>query len=302
MADEGAERQTGLRSMALAAFFFSLMSLMIKLVGPGVPNQEVVAIRSAMTLLLTWIALRRAGVSPWGTHHGWLLARGLTGFVALSCFFYSIVHLPLAVATVIQFTSPVLTALLAGLFLRESLDRAAMAGTAVSLLGVVLIARPAFLFQSWSSDVSLATALIALTGALLTSSAYIAVRRLSVLEHPLVVIFYFPLVSLPAAAITAVPQWVWPTAREWLFLIAAAAATQAAQVFLTQGLFREEAGRAASVTYLQVAFATLWGWLVFGEIPEAGTMLGGGLILASVLSVGMSSRRLSKKSFDSHSN
>ncbi len=271
--------------MALAAFFFSVMSLFVKLVGSRIPTQEILCVRSGMTLLFTWAALWRARVSPWGQNRRLLLFRGAAGFAALSCFFFSIVHLPLAEATVIQFTYPVFTALLASLFLGESLDRRVMLGIGGSLAGVALIARPAFLFRQWPSEVSPWVAAVALTGALLTAIAYVSVRRLGRSEHPLVAILYFPLVSLPAAAVTAIPNWVAPTSREWLFLLGASCATQAAQVFLTRGLYREAAGRAASIAYLQVAFAALWGALVFAEIPDLGTVAGGSLILASCLVV-----------------
>ncbi len=271
--------------MALAAFFFSVMSLFVKLAGSRVPTQEMLLVRSGMTLLFTWVALWRAGVSPWGQNRRLLLFRGVTGFAALSCFFFSIVHLPLAEATVIQFTYPVFTALLASLFLGEALDRRVMTGIGGSLAGVALIARPAFLFRGWPSEVSPWVAAVALVGALLTAGAYVSVRRLGRSEHPLVAIFYFPLVSLPAAAVTAIPNWIWPSWQEWLYLLGASCATQAAQVFLTQGLFREAAGRAASIAYLQVAFAALWGALVFSEVPGAGTLAGGSLILASCLLV-----------------
>lgn len=284
--DGRVERQpAGVGSMALAAFFFSVMSLFVKLVGTNLPSQEIVMVRSAMTLIFTLAALWKAGVSPWGNNRGLLLFRGVTGFAALSCFFFSIVHLPLAEATVIQFTYPVFTALLASLFLREALNRRVMIGIGASLVGVSLIARPAFLFGEWTSDISPWVALVAVTGALLTAAAYVSVRRLARSDHTLVAIFYFPLISLPAAAVTAVPHWIWPSSRDWLLLLAASCATQLAQVFLTRGLFREEAGRAASIAYLQVAFAALWGVVVFAEVPDWGTVTGGVLILASCLQV-----------------
>ncbi len=281
----GERQPAGVASMALAAFFFSVMSLFVKLVGNRVPTQEILLVRSAMTLVFTWVALWRAGVSPWGRNRRLLVFRGVTGFAALSCFFFSIVHLPLAEATVFQFTYPVFTALLATIFLGESLDRRVIIGIGGSLVGVALISRPAFLFREWPSDVSPWVAAVALTGALMTATAYVSVRRLGRSEHPLVAIFYFPLMSVPAAALTAIPNWVWPNRLEWFYLLGASCATQVAQVFLTQGLFREAAGRAASIAYLQVAFAALWGVLVFAEVPDAGTVAGGALILASSLLV-----------------
>jgi drug/metabolite transporter (DMT)-like permease len=96
--------------MVLAAFFFSVMSLLVKLVGARLPSQEVVFVRAAVSLVVAYGLLRRARPGNWGRRKGLLVVRGLLGFAALSCFFYAVIHLPLADATVIQYTNPVFTA------------------------------------------------------------------------------------------------------------------------------------------------------------------------------------------------
>jgi drug/metabolite transporter (DMT)-like permease len=109
----------GIRYMAAAALFFSVMSLLVKSAGQRLPVQEVVLARSSVGAALSWHSLRRRGVPLWGQRRGLLLVRGLLGYAGLSCFFYALVHLPLAEATVIQYTNPVFTALLAVVFLSE---------------------------------------------------------------------------------------------------------------------------------------------------------------------------------------
>lgn len=276
----------GVRFMAVAAFFFSLMSLQVKLVGGSLPNQEIVLIRSLLVLLLSWAALRRSGVKLRGPSRHWLLIlRGLTGFGSLTCFYYAVTHLPLAEATVIHFTNPVLTALLAGLILGEALSRSVLAGTAAGLTGVVLMARPALLLGGWAEGLDPVTTAVAVCGAFLSAASHVCVRALARTEHHLFVVFYFPLVSVPAAAVTAIPQWVWPTTGEWLLLLGIGAATQLGQVFMTKGYYRETAGRASSIAYLQLVFATLWGVLAFGDVPGVATWVGGLLIVLGSLTV-----------------
>jgi drug/metabolite transporter (DMT)-like permease len=111
----------------------------------------------------------------------------------------------------------------------------------------------------------------------------VTVRRLGATEHPLVVVLYFPLVTVPLTAGFALPQWVWPDATGWLLLLGVGATTQIAQVALTKGLQRERAGRATSVGYLQVAFATLLGALWFGAVPDALGWSGIAVIVLSLL-------------------
>lgn len=281
----------GLRYMALGAFWFSVMSLIVKVAGQRLGAMQLVLVRGVLTLLLSVALLRRARLRVWGTGHSLrlLLLRGVLGSVALSCFYWSLVHLPLAEATVIQYTNPVFAALLAAWLLGERLGWREAACIAGGLVGVVLIARPAFLFGG-ASAISPGAAALALFGAVCSASAYVTVRRLGAREHPLVVVFYLPLLTIPIAAPLALMEWRWPTAWEWLLLLAIGVTTQIAQVYFTRGLQLERAARATAVGYLQIVFAALWGAVVFGELPRTWTVAGAALIVGSTLWLGKGRR------------
>src|SRR5687767_6042116 len=104
--EDAAGWAAGVRAMALSAFYFSLMGLLVKLAGRRLPSQEIVLARGVVTLLLSGWMIRRAGIPIWGGRRGLLIWRGVTGFLALSCFYHSITQLSLADATVIQHSSP----------------------------------------------------------------------------------------------------------------------------------------------------------------------------------------------------
>jgi len=265
--------------MAAAAFSFSLMSLLVKTVGQRLPVQEIVLVRALITFGLTWAYLTRRGISPWGTRRALLLLRGTLGFGALLCFFYSVVHLPLADATVIQYTNPVFASLIAALVIGERLRVRDGAYIAASLAGLLLVARPSFLFGTPQELESLAVG-IALLGALLSAAAYVAVRALTKTEEPLVIVFYFAAVSVAGSIPLAAFDPVWPTGTEWLVLVGIGLATQLGQVYLTKGLREEPAGRALAVGYLQIVFAGGWGLLFFGEVP--GPLSAAGFLLIAV--------------------
>lgn len=276
----------GLRYMAGAALAFSVMSLLVKVGGQHLPAQQMVAVRAVITLVLSTWAVRAAGVSPWGTRdkRGLLILRGVVGFLALSCFYHSIVHLPLADATVIQYTNPVFAGLLAVPFLGERLRRREVVSVVVSMAGVVMVTRPSFLFGDGHA-LDPVTVGIGLAGALCSATAYITVRKLGATEHPSVIVFYFSLVSVFAALPTAVPGALWPTRMEWLVLLGIGVTTQLGQMALTNGLRLERAGRATATAYLQIVFAALWGILFFTELPDWGTLLGAALIIGSTLAL-----------------
>lgn len=274
----------GLRYMAVGAFWFSVMSLLVKVAGERLPSAQIVLARAVVTFVLSWAMLRHAGVRPWGRDRKRLALRGLVGASSITCFYYSLVHLPMAEATVIQYMNPVFTAVLAGLLLGERMGRREVACVLLSLVGVVLVTHPAALFGGAARLNPLHVG-IALAGALSAASAYTTIRALRD-EHPLVVVFYLPVMTIP----TAVPLLAgaaarWPTPLEWLVLLGVGATTQVAQLYMTRGLQMERAGRATAVGYVQIVFAAVWGVLFFGEVPDAWSVAGALLIVGSTLAL-----------------
>lgn len=265
--------------MALGVLAFSAMGVAAKSIGPRLPLFEFVAARATITLGMSLYALR--GREKWGQSRGLLVARGVFGFVALCCFFYSLTHLPLAEATLLQFTNPVLTAGLAALLLGERLGAREMLGVGVCVLGVILVARPAFLF---GADVAIdpVAVVVGLVGATFSAMAYITVRRLGAAqEDPLVVVFYFSAVTfVGAVSLLFVDAPVMPQGHEWLALLGVGVFAQLGQIELTKGLRTEPAGRAASLNYGQVVLAYGFGLLFFGEVPTALGLTGTALVMA----------------------
>jgi drug/metabolite transporter (DMT)-like permease len=269
----------GIAYMAASALGFSAMSLLVKIASTRLPTGEIVLARAVVTLVVSWVMVKRAGLSPWGTNKAGLMFRGVLGFGGLTAYYISLAHLPLADATTIQNTTPLLTALLAWWILRESVGWSTAIAIACGIGGVALIVHPS---GAGLDPVGVA---VAITAATLSAIAYVTVRQLARTEHPLVIVFYFPLIATPLAIPWAVATWVTPAPIDCLLLVTIGLATQVGQVFLTMGLAIERAGRATSVGYVQVAFAMIWQWAVFGDAPTAWTIGGAALILAGTLAV-----------------
>lgn len=274
----------GLRYMAAGAFFFSLMSVLVKTAGRTLPTMEIVLARSVVVTVLSGGTLLLGGRSLLGRERPILLLRGVLGFVALACFYYGVVVLPLADATVVQYTNPVFTALLAAAVLGEGLRLKEIGLTLASLAGVVFVARPTFLFGSSSEALDPLAVGVALGGAVFSAAAYVTVRRLKS-EDAMVIVFYFAGMSTVASLPLVLPVWRTPGLREWLLLLGVGLATHLGQVFLTHGLKRERAGRAMAVGYLQIVFAAVWGALFFDEIPDLWSVVGGVVIVVSTFLV-----------------
>ena len=267
--------------MAAGALAFSVMSAIAKLVGSRLPLFELVFGRSLVMLALAAFALRRQGRSFRATEPRLLVHRGLFGFASLVCYFYSVVHLPLADATVIFFLNPVITALVAAVVLREHLGWAEVLLVAVSLSGVVVVARPEFLFGSPRSLDSLAVA-AGLLAATFGAGSYVTIRKIQN-DPPLLVVLYFSGITCMLSFPFVLRAPVMPSAADVVLLIVMGVATHVGQLWVTWGFRTERAGRASAVGYLQIVFAAFWGWMFFAEVPDAWTWIGAGIIVGSTL-------------------
>ena len=269
--------------MAIGAFWFSIMGLLVKLAGGRLGSMQIVLARGVITLALSWGALRSAGLRPWGTQRRLLVLRGTLGSTALMCYFFSLVHLPLGEATLIQNMNPVFATLLAAVILKEHLRAPEIICLVASLVGVLFIAHPAFLFGMVAEPANPLHLGIALVGALCSGSAYALVRKMRTTEHSLVIVFYLPLLSVPISLPFALAEWQRPSPWEWAMLLGVGITTQLAQVNMTRGLQLERTARATTTGYLQVAFAVIWGAVLLGEIPDAWTLVGAVTIIGSTL-------------------
>ena len=105
--------------MLLSALGFALMSACVKYVSNyGIPLFEIVAARACVSLVISYLDVKRKRISVWGHNKPLLMLRGAVGTIAPMCVYYSVTTLPLAEATILQYVHPVFTALLGVLFQR----------------------------------------------------------------------------------------------------------------------------------------------------------------------------------------
>lgn len=270
--------------MIWSALAFAVMSALVKLAGERLPSVEIAIARGVVTLVVSYLALRRAGIPAFGHANRWLIVRGLIGLGGLQCYFYAVTVLPLAEATVIHFTNPLFVALASPILLGERVGPRELGGVALGLIGVVLVTQPAFLFGGAGVTLSPLGVGVGLLGAVFGASAYIVVRKLRT-EHPLVVVFHFPLLVVPLTLPFVVPVWVTPTPREWMLLLGVGLVTQLGQVKMTEGLRLEPAARATAISYVQILFSFALGFALFHEVPTPLTWLGAALVAVGTLVV-----------------
>ena len=272
--------QRGALMLAAAALVFSMMSVLVKQAHKELPVEMLVMARGTVTLVLSWLLVKRRGLSPWGKHKPLLLLRGLFGLCGLVSFFYAISALPLADVTVIHFINPVLTALLAALVLREALTARLLVAIALSMSRVLLVVHPSWLLaQPAALPLNTFGVVAALAGGGFAACAYVTVRHLTSREDPLVIVLYFPLVVVPVMLPFVIAAWRWPSVSGWALMLGIGVLAQVAQVLLTRGLALLPAGRGTAIGYVQIVFAAGWGALLFDESVTWLTLAGAVLVL-----------------------
>ena len=273
----------GVRFMLLSALAFALMTVFVKQVSThGIPVFEIVAARALVSLIISYLDIKRKRLSVWGNNKPLLFARGGVGAVALVCVYFSVANLPLAEATILQYTHPVFTALLAILILKERIQPTTLVCIALSMTGLFLLVKPGAQAGS-GTELSLFSVALALAGAFGSAVAYIIVKKLSKTEDSSVIVFYFPMVALPFSLILLGDNFVMPDLHTAFLLIMVGIFTQIGQVSLTIAMKTEAASRATAYSYIQVVFSIILGWLFFSEMPSLWTLAGGVLIMTGAL-------------------
>lgn len=269
----------GVRYMLMSALAFALMSSCVKLVSSyGIPIFEIVAARALVSLIISYIDIKRKKISIWGNNKKLLLARGITGSLALICVYFAVATLPLAEATILQYLHPVFTAILALIFLKERVQISTVICISFCIAGLLLIISPGFALEN-RTELPLLSVTAALLGALGSAIAYVIVKRLSNSEDSSVIIFYFPLIALPLSVLLLGDNFVMPNAEALVLLLFVGIFTQAGQIGLTKAMKTEVASKATAYSYVQVIFSILLGWLIFSEIPSIWTLAGGLMII-----------------------
>lgn len=261
--------------MVFATFVFAVMNVFVKML-PTIPPAEIVFFRSLISLVISYVLLRRQRVSVWGKRRGWLFLRGLAGAIALVLYFYTLQVIPLATAVTIWFIVPIFASII-GIFLnKEKVPFLQWVFYLIAFAGVVMV-------EGFDPRVTPTLLLIGIAAALFAGFAYNFIRKINTTEHPLVIIFYFPLVTLPLTGAWSAFNWVMPAGWEWLLLLMIGILTQIAQFFLTKSYQLEEVSRVSSLSYLGLIYALIFGWLFFDETFNAQTYAGMGVVLVGVV-------------------
>jgi drug/metabolite transporter (DMT)-like permease len=274
----------------LAALVFTFMSAGIKWLGTGYPVGQIVFFRSAFALvpLLVWLALRgdlRASIrtNDLRSH----MIRGLIGSCAMFTGFVSLAYLPLSDAVVIGFIAPLITVVLAAVFLGERVRIYRWSAVIVGFVGVLIMLYPHLGASSLGGDARSTTIGVGfgLLGACCAAAATIQVRRLTSRESTGAIVLYFSLMTTVLGASTIVLGWTVPSPLHLALLVTIGILGGIGQILMTQSYRFADASLVAPFDYTTMIWALLLGWFVFGQLPGTAVVVGGSVVAAAGLFV-----------------
>src|SRR5688500_5383964 len=216
---------------------------------------------------------------------GLQVGRGAAVALATLCFFLGVMAMPLADATAIQFTSPIVTALLAPLVLGERTSRTTWFATLLAFAGVLIVLRPTLY--------ALGPVALFPVGAALGMSWLMMFNRKAAGDAPVLVmqfllaVFAAPLLVAAAGLLDLFGgppfQIGMPSAEVALKCLGVAFFATLGHTLIFAAILRATAQTVAPMTYVQLLVAAGLGWALFGDPLDAATFTGAGLIIAGGL-------------------
>jgi drug/metabolite transporter (DMT)-like permease len=259
-----------------AGFCFAVAAALIKATRPaGIPTFEMVVFRSVVIALVMMAVLRRQGGvlaalrTPRPAAHA---VRTVLGFVAMTTGYYGYVRLPLATVTALGFAMPLFLTLLSIPLLGERVGWRRGGAVLFGLFGVLMVVRP---WQDAAADTPADAVALVLGGVVAWALTMITIKKLgNAGERNATIVLWYCLGSLVLSLALSLPQWVTPSPRDAALLLAAGLVTAAAQLLMTDAYRSGETTLIAPFEYAAIIHATLFGALLWGEIPDGWTFGG----------------------------
>lgn len=261
--------------MLFASFMFSIMGVCVKLASDMYATSEIVMYRGIVGSIVLGATIVAQGETfrtkfPW--HHAW---RGTVGVIALWLWFYSISKLPLATAITLNYMAPIwIAAILFFTAWRQGetkFEWGLTAAIAMSFIGVTLLLKPAFHADQWFAG------LIGLSSGMLSSLAYLQVRKLGLMGEPESrVVFYFSITGIVAGLLGVLGNFVLSHGQATVLhahslkgaalLLAIGVTATIAQVAMTRAYRLGKTLVTANLQYTGIVFSSVWGILIWSDM------------------------------------
>ena len=289
---------TGLRNipgrailyMLAASFLIVILDTAVKWLARGYSPFQIGFLRYIIGFFIAaGIAHRNGGLGTLRTRRlaGHLLRSGLN-IVTMLTFYYALRLIPLADAIAIGFAAPLFTTAFSGPLLKEKVGIRRWSAVALGFCGVLLIVQPSAHGINFG-------AVLALVSSLCWSLTQISSRQLSGTEPSHTILFYYSVAIIVVLGAAMPKVWITPQGLDWLWFLVCGVAGSFGQFCYNQAFRYGEASMVAPLDYTGLVWATLMGFVVFGDLPTKYILGGAVVIIASSLYIARREAMLAKR-------
>jgi len=265
--------------MLLTVFLFVSMDTVAKYLTQHYPVPQVVWARFSFHGLILVVYLGSRFHLLGHTRHLGLQITRATLLLSTTVFFFNGLYwLPLAAASAILLTGPLFTTALSMPLLGEPVGPRRWVGVLVGFIGALIIIRPGSGVMQWA-------ALLPLGAAFCYALYQITTRKLAHYDPPLTTLLYSVSVGIPATTLVLPFYWIWPSPFHWGAMLGMGALGTISHFCLIKAMESAPAAVVAPFSYSNMLWATLLGFVVFGEFPDGWTLAGAGVLIVSGLYV-----------------
>lgn len=269
-------RIRGVVMMVTAAVAVVCMNVLIRKVAAELHPFEIAFFRNVFAFLVfvPWLAGSGMGALRTG-RLGLHATRAALNLVAMLLFFVGLTLVPLAKVSALGFTSPLFASLLAVLILHEPMTRVRAVGLGIGFLGALVVLRPGI-------GAFNAGGLLVLGSTAVWAFALICIKVLARTDSSLTIAVYAALLQIPFALVPALFVWQWPNGAQWAEMAAIGGLGGLGHLCLAQAFRDADATVVLPADFTKLIWASIAGYLVFGEVPDLWTWVGGLVICGAV--------------------
>ncbi len=266
----------GIAWMLLTGLLFVAVTGIVRYLGTDLPSIEAAFIRYLFGIfLIIPVLFRLRRRLPKARSLPIYALRGVIHGGAVMLWFFAMARIPIAEVTAIGYTAPIFTTIGAALFLKERLKIHRIAAIIAGFIGVLIILRPGI-------EIIEIGALAQLGAAPLFACSFLIAKKLTEYDDPAVIVAMLSVFCTLALLPGALLDWRQPTGEELFWLFMTAIFATAGHYTLTKAFEAAPITVTQPVSFLQLLWATLLGWLVFSEEPDPMVFVGGGIIIAAL--------------------
>lgn len=268
----------GILYMVLSTVLFGGVNALVKWEVALYPVGEVAFFRTLFALIpiLLFILPRRGlGVFVTGRFPDHF-RRAVSQLGSMTCIFFAFKLMPLAGATAISFSAPLITTLLSILLLKETVGVHRWSALIVGFVGVLIVTQPGAAQFEWG-------AAFALANAILISTVAIAIRHMSATELSDTLIVYQIVLLVPLTALLLPFGFALPAPADFALLIVAGICNGVAQFWWTKSLHLAPTSAVTPFNYLSLIWAMIVGYVVWGDLPSRDLIGGSAIVVGSGL-------------------